>query len=81
MIEKEKLSNFEKSINFYFKDKNNLINALIHPSYVKGKRTRQTESQSNFERLEFLGDRVLGLAIASLIYEKFQFLNEGDFLI
>ena len=33
---------------------------------------------SDFERLEFLGDRVLGLAISSIIYKKFDKNNEGD---
>ena len=72
------LINFEKKINFQFKDKQNLLNALIHPSYIKEKKNKNKNFESNFERLEFLGDRVLGLVISSLIFEKFQNLDEGS---
>ena len=38
MILKKNIQNFERSINFEFKDKKNLIQALIHPSFIKDKR-------------------------------------------
>ena len=63
MISKKKLEKFEKQINFYFKDKENLLKALIHPSYISETKLKKTDS--NFERFEFLGDRVLGLSISS----------------
>ena len=79
MISKEKLINFEKKINYIFKDKNNLINSLTHPSYIKeNKLKKKTKVNNHFERLEFLGDRVLGIVISSLIFKKFKNLNEGD---
>ena len=78
MILKKKLENFENFINFKFKNKQNLINALIHPSFIKEKKFNNKDYESDFERLEFLGDRVLGLCISSLIYEKFDNSNEGD---
>ena len=78
MILKKKIDNFENFINFKFKDKQNLINALIHPSFLKEKKFKNNDFDSDFERLEFLGDRVLGLCISSLIYQKFNNLNEGD---
>ena len=78
MILKKKLDNFQKSINFQFKDNKNLISALIHPSFVKEKIVKSKTSESHFERLEFLGDRVLGLIISTLIYKKFDKSNEGD---
>ena len=62
MISKKKLDKFEKQINFYFKNKDNLSNSLIHPSYISEKKLKKTESK--FERFEFLGDRVLGLILA-----------------
>ncbi len=34
-----------------------------------------------YERLEFLGDRVLGLVIADLLYQKFPFEKEGDWAV
>ena len=76
MILKKKIAEFEKKINFNFKDQNNLINALIHPSYLKYYKNQKFKS--NFERFEFLGDRVLGLSISSLIFKKFPNFNEGD---
>ena len=78
MISEKKIISFENNINFYFKDKKNLINCLIHPSFIKEKKIKKKDFESHFERLEFLGDRVLGLVIASLIFEKFKNLNEGD---
>ena len=78
MISSKKIISFEKIIKFQFKDKKNLINCLIHPSYIKEKKITKNIFESYFERLEFLGDRVLGLVIASLIFGKFKELNEGD---
>ena len=36
---------------------------------------------ATYERLEFLGDRVLGLAIADLLYKKFPTEKEGDWAV
>jgi len=54
-----------------------LEHALTHPS-LAGFRTRKKSSTSPYERLEFLGDRVLGLVIAEWLYEKFPDSSEGD---
>ena len=78
MIENNKLEHFEKILNFKFKNKQNLINSLLHPSYVKEKSLKDEIVYNIFERLEFLGDRVLGLIISNLIYNKFKDSNEGD---
>ena len=40
--------------------------------------THSSVSKANNERLEFLGDRVLGLIVAELIYKHFSNENEGD---
>ena len=76
MISKKNLEKFEKQINFYFKNKENLSNALKHPSYISEKKSNK--NIGNFERFEFLGDRVLGLSISSLLFNKFKNSNEGD---
>lgn len=47
--------------------------ALTHPSVV----TRR-EAGSSYERLEFLGDRVLGLVVADLLFEAFPGEAEGE---
>jgi len=78
MISLTKISKFEKLIGYKFKNKKLLINSLIHPSSIKDNKTNTLIESSEFERLEFLGDRVLGLAISSIIYKKFVKNNEGD---
>ena len=77
MISNKKLQKFEKEIQFTFKNKENLLKALIHPSYILEKKDYKVSFHNEFERFEFLGDRVLGLAIASLIFNKYKTFNEG----
>ncbi|HYU13432.1 MAG TPA: ribonuclease III, partial [Stellaceae bacterium] len=64
-----------------------LAEALTHPSVPSAprraagrKRSRRggPAPQHNYERLEFLGDRVLGLVIADLLWRRFQNEPEGD---
>lgn len=59
----------EKQLGHSFKDKDLLTAALTHSS---------TGDEDNYERLEFLGDRVLGLVIADFLYKKFPGEAEGD---
>ncbi len=61
-------SNLEKKINFKFKDKKLLIKSLTHKSYDK---------IINNEKIEFLGDRVLGLVIAKKLLEIYPDEKEG----
>ena len=75
MISNKKIIQFENHIGYFFKNKKLLINALVHPSYLV---ENKKNIENDFERLEFLGDRVLGLAISSIIYGKFKKNNEGD---
>jgi len=60
-----------------FADPALLEDALTHPS-LAGFRQRKKNSTAPYERLEFLGDRVLGLAIAEWLYEKYPAASEGD---
>lgn len=53
-----------------------LQDALTHPSLAGFKQRRK--GTMPYERLEFLGDRVLGLVIAEWLYEKFPDANEGE---
>ena len=77
MINADKIIKFEKIIKYTFKDKDNLKKALFHPSHYKEKKNKKLLVKNEFERLEFLGDRVLGLTIASLIFVKFKEFDEG----
>ncbi|MCX7337781.1 MAG: ribonuclease III [Alphaproteobacteria bacterium] len=65
----------EQEIQYIFADKSLLQAALTHSSiYRKGARHKG----SDFERLEFLGDRVLGIVIAEFLYQKYPKETEGD---
>jgi len=77
MIEKKKLHLFEKKINYNFKNILLLEKSLTHPSFYKDNKNFSNEF-NQFERLEFLGDRVLGLIISSMLFNKHKKLNEGD---
>jgi ribonuclease-3 len=62
------LSTLEKCIDYSFRNKSLLEQALTHRSH----------SSKHNERLEFLGDSVLNCAIASLLYDRFSRIDEGD---
>ena len=67
----------ELIIGYVFKNKENLKNSLIHPSTNKYQKKKSINNLYEFERLEFLGDKILGLSVASLIFYKFNDFNEG----
>ena len=58
----------EKKIKVNFKDKNLLLRSLTHKSFNK---------ENNYEKLEFLGDRVLGLVISKKLIEIHPEEKEG----
>jgi len=58
-----------------------LQEALTHPSALVAERRRgrrRNPAPRGYERLEFLGDRVLGLVIADLLWRRFEGEPEGD---
>ena len=65
----------ENLIKYKFKNVNLLKEALTHSSYNL-KNSRATNK--NYERLEFLGDRVLGLVLAEYFFKHFPSFNEGS---
>ncbi|AAM24691.1 dsRNA-specific ribonuclease [Caldanaerobacter subterraneus subsp. tengcongensis MB4] len=68
------LTYLEQKINYEFKDKTLLLEALTHSSWAhEGK----NEKVSN-ERLEFLGDSVLSLVISEYLYKNRKDLEEGS---
>src|SRR3989344_1917272 len=69
------LSELEKSINYRFKDKGLLKEALTHRSYLN---ENPSWGFSNNERLEFLGDAVLELASTEELFHRFPKENEGQ---
>ena len=60
--------NLEKKIKISFKNKSLLVKSLTHKSYDK---------KSNNEKIEFLGDRVLGLVMAKKLLEIYPNEKEG----
>ena len=64
----DKLHILQKKINIKFKSINYLKKAITHKSY---------DSLNNYEKLEFLGDRVLGLVISKKLIELYPDQKEG----
>ena len=62
------VSKFEKNIKIKFKSKNLIIKALTHKS---------ANQKVNNEKLEFLGDRVIGLVLSEKLFELYPNENEG----
>jgi len=62
------LSNLEKKLDIKFKSSDILVRALTHKSF---------NSEDNNEKIEFLGDRVLGLVIAKKLLEIYPNEKEG----
>ena len=75
MKEKDRLilEHFEDIIGYKFKNKNYLQIALTHSSYVN-----EHKMSKDNERLEFLGDSVLGLIVSNYIFAYKSSLKEGD---
>jgi len=68
------LPELQDKLGYFFKDPMLLKKALIHSSYAN---ERNTSGFLSNERLEFLGDSLLGMIVALLIYEKCPKLSEG----
>lgn len=65
----------EERLGYTFRDRKRLEGALYHSSYANEHRSLGIHSN---ERLEFLGDAVLGLVTADYLYHKHPDLPEGD---
>lgn len=66
------MTELEKNINYEFKDEQLLLRALTHSSYAN-----ETGSGSDNERLEFLGDSVLGFIAAEFLFGSNKTVDEG----
>ena len=73
-MDKKSTKLFEKKINYTFKNKDLLKNALTHKTYAF-----EAEIPIEFnERLEFLGDSVLGFVVAEQLYKVNKYFSEGE---
>ena len=64
----DKLSNLQKKINIKFKNLNYLKKSITHKSF---------DPLNNYEKLEFLGDRILGFVISKKLIELYPDKREG----
>lgn len=69
------LSDLEKAIGYRFQNISLLQNALAHSSYAN---ERWHDSLLSNERLEFLGDSILGMTVADYLYRNFPDRPEGE---
>nr|WP_316653400.1 ribonuclease III [uncultured Gellertiella sp.] len=67
----EDVARLEAVIGYDFSDKERLDRALTHASALSSR-------GGNYERMEFLGDRVLGLCVAEHLFETFKDAKEGE---
>jgi ribonuclease III len=67
-------SAIEQRIGHQFADPNLLVTAMTHVSALKSSRKRG----ESYQRLEFLGDHVLGLIVSDMLYRAFPNADEGE---
>ncbi len=68
------MTDLEESIQYTFKNKKLLTEALSHSSYAnENKKNRKSN-----ERLEFLGDSVLSIVVSQYLFEHFSHFPEGE---
>ena len=68
------IKELEKKLGYTFKNKRLLTTALCHKSYIN---EAKDDNIRSYERLEFLGDSVLGVVISRYIFENFKSFPEG----
>lgn len=67
------LENLEQLLDYRFTEQGLALRALTHPSFE-----HEQAGEGNYQRLEFLGDAVLGMVLAETLYFRFPEANEGD---
>jgi len=72
-VSAQKIAELEQRIGHKFKTHERLIRALTHSSA-----TKRAGDISHYERLEFLGDRVLGICVAEMLFTNFPKAREGE---
>jgi len=75
MTMEDNLIILEESLGYHFQNERLLILAITHTTFAY---EAQQESLSDNQRLEFLGDSILGMAVAEYLYEKYPDFSEGE---
>lgn len=70
------IQQLELILGYRFRRKSHLIAALAHKSYLRSEFPKGVQSSN--ERLEFLGDSVLGLVVSEFLYDKYPHKPEGE---
>ena len=68
---RETLGDLETRLGYTFRDPEHLVLALTHIGAAPNR-------NASYQRLEFLGDRVLGLAVSAMLYSAFPDADEGE---
>ena len=63
----------EKMLGYHFENRQLIVSAITHPSAVENE-----PIWASYERLEFLGDSILGAMVATDLFEKFPNMDEGQ---
>jgi len=74
-LPEENITKLESTIDYVYKDKSNIMLALTHSSFANENKALKLNSN---ERLEFLGDAILNIAISEYIYKNYENLPEGE---
>lgn len=69
------LEKLESKLGYRFKDQKILVRALTHKSAMA---LDEIDVTASYQRLEFMGDRVLALVIAEMLYKTFPDAEEGE---
>lgn len=69
------IEQLESLLEYSFQDQSLLLMAVTHPSYLH---EADENIGGDYQRLEFLGDAVLGLLLAEMLYEEYPDWDEGE---
>jgi ribonuclease-3 len=64
----------ENSINYSFRERGLLVQALTHPSF---QHEHSGNREGDYQRMEFLGDAIMGMLLAEMLYMRYPAENEG----
>ncbi len=75
MLKEQDIEKFENIIGYTFRDKNLLIQAFTHSSFVN---EQKINKKPDYERLEFLGDAVLEMISSAYLFRTYPDKKEGE---
>ncbi|MEA5019432.1 MAG: ribonuclease III [Gordonibacter sp.] len=70
--QQNKLARAQEILDYRFDSEHLLLSAITHPSATEGKSVKYS-----YERLEFLGDSILGAIVAAIAFHRYHDLDEG----